>query len=102
MACATYHAVKTGLLPGTTPARGRASRSDCRNDGEEARSDVHYRLSDWRALACWQPLQVQVGPQPQTSPHWHEAAGRLRDSGSRSCIQNRCRPRTHKRSTEWT
>jgi hypothetical protein len=34
---------------------------------------VHYRLSDWRAFACWQPLQVHVGPQPQTSPHWHEA-----------------------------
>jgi hypothetical protein len=37
---------------------------------------VHYRLSAWRAFACWQPLQVQVGPQLQTSPHWHEAAGR--------------------------
>jgi hypothetical protein len=37
---------------------------------------VHYRLSAWRAFACWQPLQVHVGPPPQTSPHWHEAAGR--------------------------
>jgi hypothetical protein len=38
---------------------------------------VHHRLSDWRAFACWQPLQVHVGPQLQTSPHWHEAAGGL-------------------------
>jgi hypothetical protein len=37
-------------------------------------SAVHYRLADWRAFACWQPLQVHVGPQPQTSPHRHEAA----------------------------
>jgi hypothetical protein len=37
---------------------------------------MHYRLSAWRAFACWQPLQVHVGPQLQTSPHWHEAAGR--------------------------
>jgi hypothetical protein len=35
---------------------------------------VHYRLSAWRAFACWQPLQLHVGPQLQTSPHWHEAA----------------------------
>jgi len=26
-------------------------------------------------LACWQPSQVHVGPQLQTSPHWHEVAG---------------------------
>jgi len=25
-----------------------------------------------------------------------------RDSGNRTCIPNRCRPRTHNRSTEWT
>jgi hypothetical protein len=37
---------------------------------------VHYRLSAWRAFACWQPLQVHVGPQLQNSPHWHEVAGR--------------------------
>jgi len=37
---------------------------------------VHYRLSAWRVFACWQPLQVHVGPQLQTSPHWLEAAGR--------------------------
>jgi hypothetical protein len=36
---------------------------------------MHYRLSDWRPFACWQPLQSHVGPQLQTSPHWHEAAG---------------------------
>jgi len=36
---------------------------------------VHHRLSDTRALPCWQLLQVHVGPQLQTSPHWHEAAG---------------------------
>ena len=28
------------------------------------------------APPCWQPLQMHVGPQLQTSPHWHEAAGR--------------------------
>jgi hypothetical protein len=33
-------------------------------------------MSDWRAFACWQPLQLHVGPQLQTSPHWHEADGR--------------------------
>jgi hypothetical protein len=37
---------------------------------------VHYRLSDWRAFACSQRLQLHVGPQLQTSPQWHEAAGR--------------------------
>jgi len=37
---------------------------------------VHHRLSEMRALACWHPRQVHVGPQLQTSPHWHEAAGR--------------------------
>ena len=37
---------------------------------------MHYRFSDRRAFACWQALQVQVGPQVQMSPHWHEAAGR--------------------------
>jgi hypothetical protein len=26
-----------------------------------------------RAFACWQLLQVHVGPQLQASPHWHEA-----------------------------
>jgi len=36
---------------------------------------VHYRLSDWRAFACWQPGHLHVGPQLQTSPHWQEAAG---------------------------
>jgi hypothetical protein len=40
------------------------------NDG------VHHRLSTWRAFACRQSVQVQVGPQLQTSPHWQEAAGR--------------------------
>ena len=29
-----------------------------------------------RAFAFWQPVQVHAGPQLQTSPHWHEAAGR--------------------------
>jgi hypothetical protein len=24
------------------------------------------------ALACWQPWQLHVGPQLQTSPHWHD------------------------------
>jgi hypothetical protein len=28
-----------------------------------------------RAVACWQPLQLHVSPQLQTSPHWHEAVG---------------------------
>jgi hypothetical protein len=37
---------------------------------------MHYRLSAWHAFACWQPWQVHVGPQLQTSRHWHEAAGR--------------------------
>jgi hypothetical protein len=46
------------------------------HDGEEACIVVHYRLAAWRASACWQPLQLHVGPQLQTSPHWHEAAGR--------------------------
>jgi hypothetical protein len=32
---------------------------------------VHYRLSTFDAFACWQPSQVHVGPQLQTSPHWH-------------------------------
>jgi hypothetical protein len=36
---------------------------------------VHYRVSDWRAVACWQPLQWHVGPQ-LTSPHRHDAASR--------------------------
>lgn len=36
---------------------------------------MHYRLSDWRASACWQPLQLHVGPPLQTSPHWQEAVG---------------------------
>jgi hypothetical protein len=36
---------------------------------------ARYRCSDWPALACRQPLQVHVGPQLQTSPHWHEADG---------------------------
>lgn len=49
---------------------------DAAADGEEACIAVHYRLSDWCASACWQPSQVHVGPQLQTSPHWHEAAGR--------------------------
>jgi hypothetical protein len=67
--------VMTGLRPGTTPARGRASE-DAADDGEEACIGVHYRLSAWRGFACWQPWQVHVGPQLQTSPHWHEPAGR--------------------------
>jgi hypothetical protein len=28
-----------------------------------------------RACACWQLRQVQVSPQLQTAPHWHEAVG---------------------------
>jgi len=47
MACATYHG-RTGL---------------------------HHRVSEMRAFACWQLLQVQVSPQLQTSPHWQEAVG---------------------------
>jgi hypothetical protein len=39
-------------------------------DGEET-----YRLPDWYAYACWQLLQLHAGPQLQTSPHRHEAAG---------------------------
>jgi hypothetical protein len=38
-------------------------------------SEIHYRLSDWRAFACWQPWQLHVSPQRHASPHWHEAAG---------------------------
>jgi hypothetical protein len=34
---------------------------------------VHQRLSAFRTFACWQLLQQHVGPQLQTSPHWHEA-----------------------------
>jgi hypothetical protein len=34
-----------------------------------------YRLAAIRTFTCWQPSQVHVGPQWQTSPHWHEAAG---------------------------
>jgi hypothetical protein len=34
---------------------------------------VHQRLSTFRAAACRQPSQVHVGPQLQTSPHWHDA-----------------------------
>ena len=33
---------------------------------------VHQRLSTFRTFACWQPSQVHVGPQLQTS-HWQEA-----------------------------
>jgi hypothetical protein len=36
---------------------------------------VHHRLSEMRAFACWQLLQVHVSPQLQTSPHWQEAVG---------------------------
>jgi hypothetical protein len=36
---------------------------------------MHYRLSDWRAFACWQPWQLHVSPQRHASPHWHDAAG---------------------------
>jgi hypothetical protein len=49
---------------------------DTAGDGEEACIEMHYRLSDGRAFAWWQPLQLHVGPQLETSPHWHEAAGR--------------------------
>jgi hypothetical protein len=36
---------------------------------------VHQRLSTFRAFARWQPWQVHVGPQLQTSPHWQTALG---------------------------
>ena len=36
---------------------------------------VHQRLSTFRTFACWQPSQVHVGPQSQTSPHGQEALG---------------------------
>ena len=65
----------TGLLQAPRQHEGE-HHSDTAHDGEEACIGVHYRLSAWRAFACWQPLQVHVGPQLQTSPHWHEAAGR--------------------------
>ncbi|MGE4057016.1 MAG: hypothetical protein AB7F99_19680 [Vicinamibacterales bacterium] len=34
---------------------------------------MHQRLSTDRTFACWQPSQVHMGLQLQTSPHWHEA-----------------------------
>jgi len=37
---------------------------------------VYYLPSDFCAFGFWQPLQVQVGPQLQIAPHWHEAGGR--------------------------
>jgi hypothetical protein len=56
--------------------RASASTDDAADDGEEPCSGVHHRLSDWRPVACRQPSQLHVGPQLQTSPHRHEAAGR--------------------------
>jgi hypothetical protein len=50
--------------------------ADTADNGEEVCLGVPSRLSDCRAFAHWHSLQVHVGPQPQTSPHWHAAAGR--------------------------
>jgi hypothetical protein len=51
----------------------RQRHADTADDSEDARAGVHHRVSEMRAFACWQLLQVHVGPQLQASPHWHEA-----------------------------
>jgi hypothetical protein len=53
----------------------RQRHADAADDGEEACTAVHQRVSKTRAFACWQLLQLHVSPQLQTSPHWHEAVG---------------------------
>lgn len=53
----------------------RQRHADTADDGEDACAGVHHRVSAAGAFPCWQLLQVQVSPQLQTSPHWHEAAG---------------------------
>jgi hypothetical protein len=62
-----------------TQSADQASRDDP-SDGRRRHLalciGVHYRLAVWPAFACWQALQVHVGPQLQASPHWHDVAGR--------------------------
>src|SRR5258706_7649443 len=53
----------------------RQRHADTADDSEDARADVHHRVSEMRAFACWQLLQLQVTPQLHASPHWHEAVG---------------------------
>ena len=49
--------------------------ADTADEGEDACTGVHHRVSATRAFACWPLLQLHVSPQLHTAPHWHDAVG---------------------------
>ena len=59
-----------------TENEGQGNNESAHQASRDNPADVTcHRLSEARAFACWQPVQVHVAPQLQTSPHWHDAIG---------------------------